>query len=199
MAVSVQKLLLAAEDGGYPLENCGTIALLIVPVLEHEHCGPRGARPGLASGLRGAGFNATCTLQTHPPKRPKTTMKGSDPSKFGDRLSDGAKARQAQLEKARAKLAEIAKSKPERDAERARIAREREAREAARKTEKEARLKREAEERVATEAARLEAERLAVEERERTAKEEKAKLAKLLVDQKAARDARYAARKARQK
>ena len=35
--------------------------------------------------------------------------------------------------------------------------------------------------------------------RERAAHEEKAKLAKLLTDQKAARDARYAARKKRQK
>ena len=29
-------------------------------------------------------------------------MKGSDPNKFGDRLSDAAKARAAQLEKAKA-------------------------------------------------------------------------------------------------
>jgi hypothetical protein len=124
-------------------------------------------------------------------------MKGSDPNKFGDRLGDAAKARQTQLEKARAKLAELAKNKPERDAERARIARERDEREATRKTEKEARLKREAEERAATETARLEAEREAALEQKRAAEEEKSKLAKLLIDQKAARDARYAARKAR--
>ncbi|HEX4861066.1 MAG TPA: DUF6481 family protein [Rhizomicrobium sp.] len=126
-------------------------------------------------------------------------MRGSDPSKFGDRLSDAQKARQAMLEKARAKMAALKETQPERDAERARIAAEREAREAARKAEKEARAKREAEERAAAEAARVEAERLALEERERAANEEKTKLAKLLADQKAARDARYAARKARQK
>ncbi len=126
-------------------------------------------------------------------QRPKTTMKGSDPTKFGDRLSDGAKARAAQLEKARARLAALAETKPQRDAERARIAAEREARETARKAEKEERLKREAAERAAAEAARVEAERLSAEERERAANEEKTKLAKLLIDQKAARDARYAA------
>jgi hypothetical protein len=126
-------------------------------------------------------------------------MKGSDPSKFGDRLGDAQKARQAMLDKARAKMAALNETKPERDAERARIAKDREEREAVRKTEKEARLKREAEERSAAENARIEAERLAAEERERAAHEEKAKLAKLLTDQKAARDARYAARKKRQK
>jgi Family of unknown function (DUF6481) len=126
-------------------------------------------------------------------------MKGSDPSKFGDRLSDAQKARAAMLEKARAKLAALNENKPERDAERARIAKEREEREAVRKAEKEARAKREAVERAAAEIARVEAARLAAEERERAAHEEKAKLAKLLTDQKAARDARYAARKARQK
>lgn len=125
-------------------------------------------------------------------------MKGSDPSKFGDRLGDAAKARQAMLDKARAKMAALAENKPERDAERARIARERDEREAARRAEKEAKLRREREEREAAEAARLEAERHEREERERAAKEEKGKLAQLLVDQKAARDARYAARKARQ-
>jgi hypothetical protein len=144
--------------------------------------------------------HATPTLsQTDLEKDDRTTMKGSDPNKFGDRLGDAAKARAAMLEKARAKLAALNETKPERDAERARIAKEREAREATRKAEKETRAKREAEERAAAEVARLETVRLAAEERERAANEEKAKLAKLLTDQKAARDARYAARKARQK
>jgi hypothetical protein len=40
---------------------------------------------------------------------------------------------------------------------------------------------------------------LAEEERNRAANEEREKLAKLLTDQKAARDARYAARKQRQR
>jgi hypothetical protein len=126
-------------------------------------------------------------------------MKGSDPNKFGDRMSDSAKARAAQLEKVRAKMVALQASKPERDAERAKIAADRAEREAQRKIEKEARAKREAEERAAAEAARLEAERLAEEERNRAANEEREKLAKLLTDQKAARDARYAARKQRQK
>ena len=124
-------------------------------------------------------------------------MRGSDPNKFGDRLGDAQKARAAMLEKARAKLAALNETKPERDAERAKIAAEREKREEQRRIEKEARQKREAEERAAAEAARVEAERLAEEERNRAANEEKAKLAQLLADQKAARDARYAARKAR--
>lgn len=119
-------------------------------------------------------------------------------AKFTDRLDTAAKARAAQLERMRAKMAELAATKPERDAERARIAAERAKREEQRRLEKEARMKRAAEERAAAEAARLEAERLAAEERDRAANEEKNKLAKLLADQKAARDARYAARKARQ-
>ena len=124
-------------------------------------------------------------------------MRGSDPNKFGDRLSDAQKAKQAMLEKARAKMAALAETKPDRDAERAKIVAEREKREEQRRLEKEARLKREAEERAAAEAARIEAERLAAEEANRKANEEKSKLAQLLADQKAARDARYAARKAR--
>ena len=124
-------------------------------------------------------------------------MRGSDPNKFGDRLSDAQKARQAMLEKARAKLAALAETKPDRDAERAKIAAERAKREEQRRLEKETRLKREAEERAAAEAARIEAERLAAEEAARKANEEKTKLAQLLADQKAARDARYAARKSR--
>jgi len=126
-----------------------------------------------------------------------TTMKGSDPNKFGDRLGDAAKARAAMLEKARAKLAALNETKPERDAERARIAAEREKREEQRKIEKDARARREAEERAAAEAARIEAERLAAIERDRAANEEREKLARLLTEQKAARDARYAARKQR--
>jgi hypothetical protein len=124
-------------------------------------------------------------------------MRGSDPNKFGDRLGDAQKARQAMLDKARAKMAALAETKPDRDAERAKIAAEREKREEQRRIEKEARLKREAEERAAAETARLEAEHAAAEEAHRKANEEKTKLAQLLADQKAARDARYAARKSR--
>ena len=114
-------------------------------------------------------------------------MRGSNPDKFADRQKDAMKARQEQLEKVRAKMAEVAAKKPQLEAERAKIAAERAEREAARKIEKEARAKKEA-------AAKAEAE---AKEREKV---ERLKAhAQLLNDQKAARDARYAARKKRQK
>jgi hypothetical protein len=112
-------------------------------------------------------------------------MRGSNPDKFADRQKDAAKARQEQLDKVRAKMAEVAAKKPQLDAERAKIAAER--------------AKREAEER---EAARIAAEVAAREEAEAKEREKVERLkahAQLLADQKAARDARYAARKKRQK
>jgi hypothetical protein len=96
-------------------------------------------------------------------------------------------------------MAEVAAKKPQLDAERAKIAKERAEREEQRKREKEARAKKEAE---AREAARLAAEAAAREEAEAKEREKVERLkahAQLLADQKAARDARYAARKARQK
>ncbi len=52
-------------------------------------------------------------------------MRGSNPDKFADRQKDAAKARQEQLDKVRAKMAEVAAKKPQLDAERAKIAAER--------------------------------------------------------------------------
>jgi hypothetical protein len=52
---------------------------------------------------------------------------------------------------------------------------------------------------VAAEAARIEAEKLAVEEAEKAKRADADKLVQLLAEQKASRDARYAARKTRQK
>jgi hypothetical protein len=132
-------------------------------------------------------------------KRDKLRMRGSNPDKFADRQKDAAKARQQQLEKVRAKMAEVAAKKPLLDAERAKIAAERAKREEERRIEKEARAKREAEER---EAARIAAEAAAKAEAEAKEREKVERLkahAQLLADQKAARDARYAARKKRQK
>lgn len=129
---------------------------------------------------------------------------------FHDRINAGAEARKAQLEKSRAAAEALKATAAERMAERMKIAQEREARQAAREAVKRAEAERlEAEKRA--EAERLEAERLAAEEAKRRAdeeyeaakkwlaEEEKRKIIKLLADQKAARDAKYAARKQRRR
>jgi Family of unknown function (DUF6481) len=126
-------------------------------------------------------------------------MRGFKEKGFNDRLQDQAKARQALLERAKAANPANDPDFARRQAERKRIADEREAREQARAEAREAELRAEAERKAAEEAARLEAERLAAEETERKKREEGDKLVQLLADQKAARDARYAARKARLK
>jgi hypothetical protein len=126
-------------------------------------------------------------------------QKGFREKGFGDRLGDAARARQAQLERARAKSPAndpefAARQEARRLAEVARAARQEERRQA-----KLAALEREAEEKKAAEAAR--AVELAAEAAAREA--EKAELARRAIEreaeQKAARDARYAARKARRK
>ena len=104
-------------------------------------------------------------------------MRGPKEKTFNDRLADQAKARAAQLERARAKSPQNDPEFAARQAERKRIADEREARLAARAAEK-------------VEQTRLEAERRAAEAD---------KLVQLLAEQKAARDARYAARKAKKR
>jgi hypothetical protein len=120
-------------------------------------------------------------------------------TKFDDRLSTAAKAREAMLARARERLPQNDPEVARRHAERAAIAAARTLRQAAREAEKraatEARL---AEERAAELAA---AEAFAREEEEKAVakRAELDKLATLLADQKAARDARYAARKARRK
>lgn len=126
-------------------------------------------------------------------------MRGFKEKGFNDRLQDQAKARAALLERARAKNPQNDPEFAARQAERKRIAEEREAREAARAEQKAAALRAEAERKIAEEAARIEAERLAKEEAEKAKRAEADKLVQLLAEQKALRDARYAARKTRQK
>ena len=111
---------------------------------------------------------------------------------FSDRLSTANAAKRAMLEKFRAQPKLNDPAVQERLAAQLALAQAREARVAERKAQKEA-------ERVAREAElkRLEEERIAAEKEARRIEGEKA-LA-MLAEQKAARDARYAARKARKK
>ena len=119
-------------------------------------------------------------------------MKGFKEKTFADRLQEAASARKAALERFKARPAlddpEVVKRKEERMA----VAAAREAREAVRKAAKEAE-------------ATVRAEQEAVERAEREARERREAIEKLIRDsadateRKAARDARYAARKARQK
>jgi hypothetical protein len=126
-------------------------------------------------------------------------MRGFKEKGFNDRLEAAAKARQAQLERARAKSPLNDPDFAKRQAERRRLAEEREARAAARTAEKAAASQREAEHRATQEAARIETERLADETRQKARREEADRLVALAAEQKAARDARYAARKQRRK
>jgi hypothetical protein len=126
-------------------------------------------------------------------------MAGHKELTFSERQEAAAKARATQLAKARAKDPRNDPEFAKRQAERVRLAQEREKREEDRKAAKAAEAARRAEEAVAAERAKLEEIKAAEEEAVRKAGEERAKLAKLLTDQKAARDARYAARKARQR
>lgn len=136
----------------------------------------------------------------------------SDPrNTFSERRSTAAAAKQALLEKFKANAADNDPAVQERRAERARIAAAREARLAEKEAKRKAELaaiaaerKRKEEERLAAEAA-IEAERLAAEQAiadEKAAREAaKSDLIKRVVADeaalKAARDARYANRKAR--
>ena len=126
-------------------------------------------------------------------------QKGFREKSFGDRLSEAAKAKQARLDRARAKLPAndpgfAARQEERRVAQLARTARQEERRQA-----KHAAQEREAAERKAAEvacAAQLKAEAQTREaERVEGARREKMREA----EQKTARDVRYAARKARQK
>ena len=117
---------------------------------------------------------------------------------FADRLNTAAKAKQALLERARANDPTKDPAFAARKAERAAAAAAREARIAEQKAQREAALAREAEEKAAAEAARIEAERLEAERIKAEERAEADRLVALAAEQKAARDARYAARKARQ-
>ena len=116
---------------------------------------------------------------------------------FGDRLSAGAKARAERLERARARLKANEETAAERQQARQKLVADRDARQAARAAAKREEAERLEAQRKADEEVRLAAERAEAEAREQKKREESAKLAQILVDQKAARDARYAARKAR--
>ncbi len=111
---------------------------------------------------------------------------------FDKRRNTAADAKKALLEKFRAKNAELESTFEERTAAAIKLREEREARIAERQAAKEAaeRAEREESERAAREAA---------EARSRKENEDRAKITELLAAQKAARDARYAARKARHK
>jgi len=119
-------------------------------------------------------------------------MKGFKEKTFADRLQEAANARKSALERFRARPAADDPEVVKRRQERLEIAAAREARAAERRVAKEA------------EAAVL-AEREAIEKTEREARERRDAIEKLIRDsadateRKAARDARYAARKARQK
>jgi hypothetical protein len=126
-------------------------------------------------------------------------MAGFKETKFNDRLDTAAKARAEQLAKARAK---DPRNDPEfavRQAARVQAAKEREQREAERKAARIAEQQRLAEEAAAAERARIEAEKAAEEERKRKQLEMAARVVADEAERKAKRDARYAARKARQK
>jgi hypothetical protein len=116
---------------------------------------------------------------------------------FGDRLDAAAKAKQALLERAKAKANHPALA--EKRAAHAALVAEREQRVAQRTAEKKATEERAAYERAAAEAQRKEAERLEAERLEAERIAEADRLVALAAEQKAARDARYAARKARGK
>ena len=114
-------------------------------------------------------------------------MKNYEPS-FANRLGAAAKAKQAQRDKARAIDPTNDPKFAERQAARQAQAAAREVRAAERKAARLAEQARKAEEQVAAEAARVA--ELAAEEQRKI---------DLAAEQKAARDAKYAARKARQK
>lgn len=122
-------------------------------------------------------------------------MRGFKEKGFEDRLEAAAKAKQAQLERARAKSPQNDPEFAKRQAERKKLAEEREARIAQRAAEKAEEARLAAERKAAEAAAKAEAERLAEEERLRLRREEADRLVALAAEQKAARDARYAARK----
>ncbi len=118
---------------------------------------------------------------------------------FNERLNSAAVARKAQLDKFRERPAVSDPAFAERQAARDAVRLARAERDAERKAEREAQRQREAAELEAKLAAE-EAERAALEAQQaREAEERVASEAALEVERKAARDARYAARKARQR
>ena len=118
---------------------------------------------------------------------------------FSERLGDAAKAKRAQLDKMRASARAGEPGLAERRAARSALNAARDIRLALRKTEKLASETREAEARARRKLADAEAEKLAQAARQREAVEGAAREIATLAEAKTARDARYAARKARRK
>lgn len=114
--------------------------------------------------------------------------KGFSNGNFNDRLSAQEDARKRQLEKVKKKAEALKASEPERIARQKAAAEARAKRQAEREAEKQAQAERRAAEKAEADRQKAEAEAAAEEERER-----------LLAEQKARRDERYAKRKARKK
>ncbi len=125
-------------------------------------------------------------------------MKNHEPS-FADRLNVAAKARRDLLEKARASAPANDPEFAKRQAARREAAAARQTRLAERKAAKLAEKTRKAEEKGAEEAARTIALKAEQESRAAAEAENAAREIALAAEQKAARDARYAARKARRR
>lgn len=126
-------------------------------------------------------------------------MAGHKELTFTERQEEAAKARAAQLAKARAKDPRNDPGFADRQAARVQAAKEREQRETERKAAKLAEQQRLAAEAAAAEQARIEAEKAAEEEAKRQKLEMASRVVADEADRKAKRDARYAARKARQR
>ena len=126
-------------------------------------------------------------------------MRGFKEPSLADRREMAAKARQAALEKARAKLASNAPGFADRQAERRAVSEARDKRAAERKLAKAAAAERDEEQRKIEQAERAAAAKAAKEAEAAAAIEAVARAAAAKIESKAARDARYAARKLRKK
>lgn len=126
-------------------------------------------------------------------------MRGRENTSLQDRLSAAANAKKALLERAKANNPVNDPGFAERQKARLEAAALREAREAERREAKRLEQEKDAAARAVAEAARLEAEKAEAERQAAEAVVAEERKAALLIEQKAARDARYAARKARQK
>ena len=118
---------------------------------------------------------------------------------LADRLGAAARARQAQLEKARAKAPANDPQFAEKQAARLAASEARDVRAAERKVQKRADEERQAQAKAAEEIARGKAQKEADEARQVEAAQASEREAAAIVARKAERDARYAARKARKK
>jgi len=126
-------------------------------------------------------------------------MAGFKETKFNDRLGTAQAARQAQLDKVKALSAAAKEKNAERSAERQAIANARDERQKTRAEEKRLAALEEEKNRAAEEAARRQAEEEARIAAEAQKEADLQNMMALQVEQKAARDARYAARKERGK